>query len=120
EGDGAHVAHVETMLRQAERACHATREIDATRVRIDADDLTARIRLPKIGGEKAESAADVEDATVLGEKEVHDREELGAEDREANLGVRALEERQGARDVPERGAAEDLGRGEGGGRRRTA
>ena len=58
---------------------------------IDADDAPARLRLPEVRGEEAEAAADVEDAPLVGEEQIHDAEELRPEDREADERVGALD-----------------------------
>ncbi len=71
------------------------------------------MRLAEVRGEETESAADVEDAALVGQQEVHRAEELRSKYGEANERVRTLDRRQGANDVGDGAAAVDLGRLEG-------
>ena len=82
----------ERVLAQAEPRGDVARDADAPRVRIDADDAAARVRLPEVRREEAEAAPDVEDAPLVGQEQIHDAEELRPEDREADERVRPLEE----------------------------
>ena len=87
------------MVAKTEALGDVAREPDAAGVRVDADDAAARVGLAEVRREETEAAADVEDASLVREQEIHDAEELGPKDGEADERVRPLERRQRAHDV---------------------
>jgi len=104
---------VELVVHEVQRSGHAGGQSDPARVGIDADDRAAGVRLPEIRRKEAEAATDVEDAPLVRQEQVHHAEELGPKDREPNLGVGALDERERTRDAADRLSPIELGRLEG-------
>ena len=84
---------MELVPHEPKSAGNVAREIDASRVGVDPDDLATRMGLAEVGREQAEPTADVENSTFVREQKVHDAEELRPEDREANVRVGALDRR---------------------------